>query len=132
MKTHTVDSTYRQFYVADVALDPDAPEEWSDEHVSQRFNAIKNIVALCPEGDITARVICIPPNEEYKNSSVPDFVVNTQIEIESGRLGVFGWPREILEEYSVTPGVYAIRFTGYNLAGVEIEGDYYVVECKGA
>jgi hypothetical protein len=132
MRTHTVDSSYRQIYVADAGLDPDAPEEWNDEHVQQRFNALKNIVALCPEGDITARVICVPPNEKYKSNIKPEFEVKTQIDIESGKLGIFGWPRELLEEFSVTPGIYRIVFSGYNLAAIENEGDYYVVELQNA
>ena len=132
MKTHTVDSSYRQIYVADAGLDPDAPEEWNDDDIQQRYNALNNIVALCPDGDITARVICIPPNEKYKSDVSPEFEVNTQIEIETGRLGVFGWPRETLEEYSVTPGHYRIRFTGYNLAEIDTKGDYYVVEFESA
>ena len=132
MKTHKVDSSYRQFYVADAGLDPDAPEEWTDEHVRQRFNPLKNIVALCPVGDITARVICVPPNEKYNGDIDPEFAVNTQIEIESGRVGIYGWPRELLEEYSVSPGIYKIKFSGYNLAAAETEGDYYVVEFEAA
>jgi hypothetical protein len=56
--------------------------------------------------------------------------VNTKVEVESGKIGIFGWPRERLEEYSVHPGVYIIRFTGYNLAAIDTEGDYYVVEVE--
>ena len=58
--------------------------------------------------------------------------MSSLIEIESGRLGVYGWPRELLEEFSVTPGTYNIVFSGYNLAAVENEEDYYVVEVKNA
>ena len=86
MQKYTVDSSYRQFYIADAGLDPDAPEDWSDLHVEQRFNALRNIVALCPEGDITARIICVPPSQSFRQESQQDFEVTTQITIETGRL----------------------------------------------
>ncbi|MBB1390079.1 hypothetical protein H5185_11710 [Shewanella sp. SG44-6] len=132
MKTHTIDSTYRQFYIADAGLDPDAPEDWSDQHVLQRYNALTNIVALCPEGDITARVKPFAPGETYQSEQEPDFEVRTQITILSGRLGVFGWPREALEEYCVQPGKYLIYFRGYNLCQVNEERDFYTVEFEHA
>jgi hypothetical protein len=128
MKKYTVDSSYRQFYVADAGLDPDAPEDWNDQHIQQRFNATKNIVALCPEGDLTARVICVPPGDKIHFDMPKEFEVETQVEIESGRIGIFGWPREILEEYAISPGIYRIRFCGYNLSAVDSENDFYVVE----
>ena len=50
MKTHAVDSSYRQFYVADAGLDPDAPEVWRDEDVQQRFNALKISLRFAQKG----------------------------------------------------------------------------------
>jgi hypothetical protein len=132
MNKHIIDSSYRQFYVADAGLDPDAPEDWEGIHIQQRFNALQNIVALCPEGDIMARICCFPPGQKYVESLEPGFVVHTQIKIETGRLGVFGWPREPLEEYSVEPGIYKIKFCGYGLDEVQSEGDFYVVEFEKA
>ncbi len=128
MKTHTIDSTYRQFYVADAGLDPDAPEDWRDHHMQQRYNALTNIVALCPEGDITARVTTIAPGEKCQVELASDFEVTVQITILSGRLGVFSWPRKSLEEYCVQPGKYLIYFRGYNLCQVIEERDFYTVE----
>ena len=130
MTPHTVDSSYKQFYVADIGLDPDAPEEWTDVHIEQRFNAQKNIVALCPEGDISARIISVPPGQKYEGVVVPEFKVSTEIIIESGKLGVFGFPWELLEEYEVQPGKYKINFSGFLLEKVNEEADYYVVEVE--
>ena len=125
---YTVDSTYQQFYVADAKLEPMAPEEWNEDHVRQRYNAIENIVALCPQGDISARVICVPPFEIYQGDVAPDFVVQTSVTIESGHVGVYGWPWELLERYEIPPGTVGVRFSGYQLEHVDIEADYYVVE----
>ena len=131
-RIHTISSAYRQFYVADVELDPDAPEEWSDEDVDKRFNALEHIVALCPEGDLTARIVCLPVGERYTTEEPPAFEVTTQVSIESGRMAVFEWPRQAIQEYAVEPGVYAIRFRGYDLDKVAEEKDYYVVEFESA
>lgn len=128
MVLHIVDSTYRQFYVADGGLDPDAPEDWTDDDVKQRFNALDHIVALCPEGNGTARVLYFAPGDTYDGPDKPCFEVNTQVSIPTGRLGVYGWPREPLEEYDVEPGAYRIRFLGFLLDAVDSEQDYYVVE----
>ena len=132
MRIHTVDSTYRQFYVADSGLEPDAPEDWNDGHIQQRFNAQENIVALCTEGQVTARVICVPPGERFHSEMRPDFKVCTRLNIESGRLGVYGWPWELLEEHDLSKGMYGVRFSGYNLIGVESEDDFYTVELEPA
>jgi len=125
---HEVSSSYRQFYVADAELDPDAPEDWSDEHVRQRFNALEHIVALCPVNDFEAQVTCVPPGQSYTMEGSLDFEVRTRVSIPSGRLGVFGWPREPLVIYDVEPGTYGIRFRGYDTHLVDIDEDLYVVE----
>ena len=131
MNLFEVSSAYRQFYVADVGLDPDAPEDWTDDHVAQKFNALSHIVALCPEGDITARIFCCGPDEVYPVvPELSEFIVNTEIEIVSGEIGVFGFPRELVAKYSVPPGIYSIRFSGYSLNQIDFEKDYYGVDIK--
>ena len=131
MTRFEVYSGYRQFYVADVDLDPDAPEDWTDTHVAQRHNTLRHITALCPEGDISARIICCGPDDPYPDMPDPaEFEIETEIEVKSGKLGVYGWPRELKAEYSVEPGVYSILFKGYALHQVEVEEDYYGVEIR--
>ena len=127
-----VDTAYRQFYVADIGLAPAAPEEWTEQHIEQRFNAQKNIVALVPEGDVTARIGCLVPGEVYAEREAADFTVETQVTIESGRLGVVGWPWEVIAEWAVEPGLYRVVFHGCNLRGVDEETDYYVIESHPA
>jgi hypothetical protein len=138
MKSHTmkrfeVFSGYRQFYVADSGLNPKAPEVWTDIHVQQRHNTLKNITTLCPEGDITARIISCGPQDRIPIlSDVADFEVNTSIEIETGKVGVYGWPWELQDEYVVESGTYNILFTGYATVQVEDEKDYYLVQMQKA
>ncbi|TWT88528.1 hypothetical protein Mal64_20110 [Pseudobythopirellula maris] len=131
MKSFEVYSGYRQFYVADAGIDPDAPENWTDEHIAQRHNTLRNIAALCPEGDITSRVIACGPDDEAPPHQDPsEFEVETFIEVPTGKIGVYGWPRELFDEYTVEPGTYSIFFTGHALDRVDDEEDYYVVRIR--
>jgi hypothetical protein len=91
MKRFDVFSGYHQFHVMDAGLDPPAPEEWTDEHVAQRHNTLRHITALCLEGDISARVVSCGPDDNYPAMSDPaEFEVRTEIEVVSGRIGVYG------------------------------------------
>jgi hypothetical protein len=131
MTRFKVFSGYRQFYVADAGVDADAPEDWTDDHIAQRHNTLKHITALCPEGDISARIICCGPEDVYPEMADPaEFDVQTEIEVPSGRIGVYGWPRELRDEYVASPGWYTIHFRGYCLAKVDSEQDYYGVEIR--
>lgn len=129
MKRFVVDSGYRQFYVADSVLEPLAPEEWNDTHTAQRFNRLENIVALCPEGDITARIISIGPGDEFPVfENKPDFEIEVSIDVPNGKVGIYGWPWEKRNEYEVDPGNVLVRFFGYAIDRVKEEEDFYVVQ----
>jgi hypothetical protein len=131
MKRFKVFSGYQQLYVMDAELYPPAPEEWTDEHVAQRHNTLRHITALCTEGDISARVVSCGPDDDYP--AMPDraeFEVRTEIEVVSGRIGVYGWPDELNDEYAVLPGIYTIVFRGYALDKVDSEEDYYGLEIR--
>jgi hypothetical protein len=131
MRRFEVFSGYRQFYVADIDLSPSAPEDWTDEHVRQRHNTLKSITALCPEGDITARIVSCGLGESApEESNEPDFVVRTRIDVPSGKIGVFGWPWELQDQYEVAPGSYDIVFKGYETSKVDSKEDYYVVRIE--
>ncbi len=131
MRRFEVYSAYRQFYVADREVEPSAPEDWTEEHVRQRHNSLKNITALCPEGDITARIISCGLSETAPEEvNAADFEVRTRIEIPSGKVGVFGWPWELEDEYEVIPGTYEVVFKGFRTNKVEEEEDFYVVRLE--
>lgn len=131
MERFTVFSGYKQFYVADAALEPVAPDEWTLEHCRQRHNTLRHITALCPETDLSARIVCCGPAEECPDMPDPaEFDVVTEIEIVSGRIGVYGWPWELHQEYVASPGVYSIHFTGHALDRIEATEDYYRVEIR--
>lgn len=133
MKTYEVDSTYRQIYVADQILEPEAPEDWTDTHVQQRHNTQYHISALCPAGDIVARVISYGPREAVSEpDDKADFDIVTAIDVPSGQIGVFGWPWELQDSYTINPGIARIRFRGFRTADTDDERDYYVIEIEEA
>ena len=133
MKRYEIYCGTQQFYVADAELEPDAPEDWDDAHVRQRHNTLKHITALCPKGDVSARVIsCGPGEHPPETKDKADFEVITWIEIPSGHIGVYGWPWELMDRYAVTPGQCRIRFTGYRTDRADQEEDYYLVEVSEA
>jgi hypothetical protein len=133
MKRYKVYAGYQQFYVADAALDPAAPEVWADDHIQQRHNTLQHITALCTVGDISARVIsCGPVDARPQLEDEADFEVVITIEVPSGTVGVYGWPWEPMDQYQITPGQCRIRFTGYRTDQAESEEDYYLVEIKEA
>ncbi len=133
MKTYKVDSTFRQFYVADQALEPSAPEDWTDEHLKQRYYSLDQIVAFCPSSDIVARITSYGPQETaVESEDRPDFEVVAEIDVPSGQIGVYGWPWELQDSYLVAPGRARIRFRGFRTSDVDEGLDYYTVEIKEA
>ena len=127
MKRFKIFSGYRQFYVADSGLNPPAPEVWTDTLI-KHHNTLKHIVALCPEGDISARITsCGPADLPPDLPDKMDFEIETSLEVPSGKIGIFGWPYELQDEYEVEPGVYAIYFRGYATEKTDLEEDFYVV-----
>lgn len=105
MKTFVVDSNYHQLYVADMELEPDAPTEWTEEDVDKHHLTVKNIVALCPANDIDARITSCGPDDSLPSfPDKHDFEVITEIEVPSGKVGIYGWPFEIQDQYLIPPG----------------------------
>jgi hypothetical protein len=102
MKQFLADSNYHQFYVADRALEPDAPTEWTDQDVAARHLTLENIAALCPGSDIDARITSCGPNDpEPSFPDSPDFELTTHIRVPSRRVGIYGWPWELEDEYEI-------------------------------
>lgn len=132
MNQYEIDSTYRQFYVADAGLEQDAPDEWTDEHLAQHFNTLENIAALVTEGGTSARISCYALGESSSISEAPNFEISTEIEVPTGIIGVYEWPWEKLEEHRVPPGRYRLKYSGYNLSESEHERDFYALEITNA
>jgi len=118
--------------VADAVLKPDAPEIWDDSHIAARHNTLQNITALCPEGDITARLKIIGPDTIFSDNDYPDFMVKTSIIIESGMVGVYEWPFDLLEKFYINKGIVIVIFRGYNIDQSDLQNDFYSVQIQPA
>jgi hypothetical protein len=133
MNQFTVFSGDRQFYVADAGLESPAPEVWTEEHVALRHNTAPHITALCPAGDISARIMVSGPEEQVPEfPQSPDFEIRTLIDVPTGKIGVFGWPWELQIQYDVLPGAYTITFIGFDTGKVDAEEDFYLVQIEKA
>jgi hypothetical protein len=131
MKQFLADSNYHQFYVADREFEPEAPTEWTDANVAARHLTMESISALCPESDIDARITSCGPNDpEPSFPDRPDFELITSIKIPSGRVGIYGWPWELEDEYDIGTLDYEIFFQGFAIDKKDDEEDYYYVRVR--
>lgn len=131
MKEFVSDSNYHQFYVADRELEPDAPTEWTEADVAKHYLTAAHIVALSPVADVDARIISCGPDDPLPYFSDPvDFEVLTEIEIPSGKVGVYGWPWELEDQYEIPPGACEVLFRGYATERSEQGEDYYLVRIR--
>ena len=131
MKQFLADSNYHQFYVADRELEPDAPTEWTDQDVAARHLTLENISALCPESDIDARITSCGPNDpEPAFPDSPDFELTTHIRVPSRRVGIYGWPWELEDEYEIASEDCEILFRGFAIDKKDEEADYYYVHVR--
>ena len=128
MKEFLADSNYHQFYVADRELEPDAPTEWSDDDVNNHHLTQDHISALCPESDIDAKIFSCgkdDPIPEFPDK--PDYEVRTQIKVPSKKVGIYGWPWELEDQYDLDSEICHILFRGYKTELKDEEQDYYMV-----
>jgi len=126
MKSISVSGCYKQFYVADIDINPLAPEVWTDDNVAQRHNCGQGIVALSPDNEIKARVNIFwfddkPPITKY------DFLIEARLNVTGKNIGVLGWPWELQDSQEVIPGEYVITFSGHCIDRIDNNDDYYVV-----
>jgi len=131
MKKFIINSSFHQFYIADRELEPDAPTEWTDADAANHHLTAKHIAALSPISDIEARIISCGPGDSLPEFPDPiDFEVRTEIEVPSGKLGIYGWPWELEDQYDIAPGTCEILFRAYATGQVEQGGDYYLVKIE--
>ena len=131
MKRFTTDSNYHQFYVADRLLEPDAPTEWTDQNVREHHLTVENIAALQTDNDIDARIISCGPDDpipEFPDRA--DFEVRTAIRTPSKKVGIYGWPWELEDEYDLNSDTCVILFRGYATDRTETDEDYYLVKVE--
>ena len=128
MKEFEVYSGYRQFYVADIDLNPGAPEEWTEQNILERHLPEENLAAFVPENDISAHIFAFGPGEVISDFGPADFQVTTTILVPSRKVGVLGWPWELKDSYTLNEKTCHIRFSGYKTDLVGENQDFYTLE----
>lgn len=129
MKKFVVDSNYHQLYVADRILEPDAPTNWTQEHVKNHHLTELNISALQTENDLDARITgCGPEDAMPTLTDKVDFEVKTKIIVPSKKVGIYGWPWELEDQYDLKQEVCEILFRGYLTDKTETDQDYYLIK----
>lgn len=110
-KDYEIFINYRQFYLMDAKVFPDAPSDYTDFDMRCRIKAAKNIIAVVPERDMI-----IPVRLEISDSAPPgdDFaawnhIAEASLDLPSGRLLLDECCGERIDEISITPGSYRIR-----------------------
>ncbi len=113
-----------QFYVADIDIDPLAPEDWTENDIQRHYAQCPGIVALSPMNDMVAKVN-VHWFEVVPDGFKADFIAHAELKVTGKRIGIMGWPWEEVEVRDVTPGEYKLIFSGHDIDLVEDDGDYY-------
>jgi hypothetical protein len=123
----TVFADYFQFYLWDPEADPKAPEDWTDQNVSDRMRIGPSIVVVCP-----ARNTKVPVTVEVFDSDPGidldawDHVAEATLETRSGLVQVHECTGGPVGEFRVQPGAYRLRacFAGLDsLSDNGLDGD---------
>jgi hypothetical protein len=123
---------YHQFYLWDAGMNPQAPEEYTDEDVERMVKVAPHVVVVQPVRNSTVPVrVEVHDRDPGWDPDGWDHVVECSLDVSTGHLQVHectGSPRLDLQ---ITPGSYRVRvlFTGLDaISNNGLEGDdRYVV-----
>lgn len=128
---------YHQFYVWDGGLDPQAPEDWSDEDVRNRAKVAERVLVVCPLRNTTVPVrITLMDAEPALDLERYDHVVQASLALPTGHLQVHECTGGEVLAWKVKPGSYRVLalFSGLGTLssnGLEGQDAYQVVLWPG-
>lgn len=129
---------YHQFYVWDGGVEPLAPEDWSDEDVTNRAKVAENVFVVCPVRDMTVPVrISLLNSEPALDMKRYDHVVQGSVALPTGQLQVHECTGGEVLAWKVKPGTYRVLalFSGLGTLsanGLEGQDTYHVALWPGA
>lgn len=109
-KSYSIFADYRQFYLWDKGVGPDAPTDYTDEDVEKRIKVAPNVVVIQPERNMDVPVEvevldCAPcPDLEHW-----DHVVEASLELPSGQLEIHECTGGPIDQLSLPSGSYRVR-----------------------
>jgi hypothetical protein len=129
---------YHQFYVQDGAVNPPAPEDWTDADIAHRAKAAANVVVVCP-----VRNMMVPVKVELHDvapqlqSTAADHLVECSLALPSGHLQVRECTGGAVLNWQLEPGQYEVAILYSCLDSVSSDGfdgddNYQVLLWRGA
>ena len=123
---------YHQFYVWDAGMGLVAPEDWSEQDVTNRAKMAEHVLVVCPVRNMTVPVrITLHAGEPAFDLSNYDHAVRASVTLPTGQLQVHECTGGEVLTWKVEPGTYCalVLFTGLGtLSSDGLEGqDAYQV-----
>ena len=118
---------YHQFYVWDAGVDPQAPEDFTDEDTRRMVKVAPNVVVIQPVRNMEVPVeLEVHETDPGCESSDWDHVVETGIELLTGKLQIHECTGGPALDLQLSPGSYRVRtlFSGLGTLSADgLEGD---------
>jgi len=133
----SVFADFHQFYLWDSGVDPKAPEDWSNEDVSNMVKQTKNVLVVCPIRNVSVPVrISLFETRPLFNLDRYDHVVLGSLELPSGQLQLHESTGQSVLEWKLDPGTYGVLvlFSGLRSTSannLEGQDQYHVVLWPG-
>ena len=129
---------YHQFYVQDGAVNPPAPEDWTDTDVAHRAKAAANVVVVCPVRNMTVPVqVELHDVAPQLQNRAADHVVECSLALPSGHLQVHESTGGAVLNWQIEPGQYEVavlysRLDSLSADGLAGDDHYQVLLWRGA
>lgn len=129
---------YHQFYVWDGGVNPQAPEDWTDEDVTKRAKMAEHVFVVCPVRNMTVPVrVTLLEREPKIELGRYDHVVQGSVALPTGQLQVHECTGGEVLVWKVKPGGYRVLalFSGLGTLssnGLEGQDSYHVVLWPGS
>jgi hypothetical protein len=132
-KTVELFADYHQFYLWDPGMDPEAPEDYSDEDTRIRIKTGPHVLVIQPERDMTVTVeVEIHDTEPPCDTDRWDHIAEASLHLPTGQLQVQECTGGAVADFNVGPGWYRVRshhggFDTIDESGLEGNDHYLAV-----
>lgn len=114
---------YHQFFVQDGAVNPPAPEDWSDADIARRAKVAANVVVVCPVRNTTVPVkVELHDESPTLQVNASDHVVECSLGIPSGHLQIHECTGGAVLNWQLEPGHYQVAIVYERLGSLTTDG----------
>jgi hypothetical protein len=122
---------YHQFYLWDAGVDPEAPEDYTEEDVRRRIKAGPHVFVIRTERNMTVAVaVEVHDAEPPCSPGGWDHIAEASLDLPTGRLQVHESTGGVVAEFAVDPGWYRVRSLHGGFATIDETGlggnDHYL------